>query len=84
MELKPEQQQAIARLKDALTSMYDSGLGSDAIHAALEEMFPQICNEMAGGVSDRSWRRNTDPYFYRGSAGAARFAEASIVRSPKE
>jgi hypothetical protein len=70
IELTAEQRNAMKCLKDALTLMYNCGFGSDGIKFVLEEKFPIICNEMAGGESDRHWHRNTDPY-YRMSPGDA-------------
>jgi hypothetical protein len=77
----PEQRQAMDSLKAALTLMYDRGFGSDGVKAVLEENFPEICNEMGGGTSDRDWhRKNTDPY-YRMTPGEV---AASWIVSGKE
>jgi hypothetical protein len=78
-EPTPEQRQAMASLKDALLNMYDRGFGSDGIRFVLESEFDGICNEMAGGTSDRHWHRKTDPYYYTGARGRIRAAEAAIV-----
>ena len=83
-EATPEHRKAMDQLKHSLEVMEASGLGSDALRIVLEDVYPEICNEMAYQPTTRSWHRKTDPYYYRGSQGAARLAEASIVRPPEK
>jgi hypothetical protein len=79
-KLTPEQMQAMQRLTDALVRMEAVGLCVDAIAVVLDGTFAGICNELGGGTSARTWHRKTDPFYYSGSTGRIRAAEATIVR----
>jgi hypothetical protein len=79
VELTPEQRQAEKALEKALNAMWDACFGADGIRHVLEGTFSGVCNEMAGGVSDRTWRRDADPYFQASPGGRIRAAESAIV-----